>query len=123
MSTAFGITCNSLENPNSEFRHWGRKIFQSMPIRNTLLMFAPKVMDLLSIPFTDKGVTKFFSSAFKETVEYREANNVTRPDFMNLIMQLMRRGYVDGDDDETPSIAGKAVFSLSCFFMESTLFW
>ncbi|KAG5878163.1 hypothetical protein JTB14_028535 [Gonioctena quinquepunctata] len=28
-SVAFGIDCNSLKNPDSEFRQWGRKIFTS----------------------------------------------------------------------------------------------
>lgn len=106
MSTAFGVDSNSLENPNSEIRFWGQKIFEPRPLWNTVSVFAPKIMDFFSLPFTDRGVIKFFIKTFTETIEYREANNVVRRDFMSLIMQLMKRGYVDADvGDDTPSIA------------------
>ena len=63
-------------------------------------------MEFFSIPFNHRGVTKFFTNAFNETLEYREANNITRPDFMNLIMQLIKKGYVDVDGVEPTSITG-----------------
>jgi Cytochrome P450. len=28
-SFAFGVQCNCLQNPNAEFRNWGKKIFQN----------------------------------------------------------------------------------------------
>ncbi|XP_043286854.1 cytochrome P450 6k1-like [Venturia canescens] len=103
MSIAFGVNSNSLKTPNSEIRFWGQKVFEPQPFWNTISLFAPKVMDFFSIPFTDRGVIKFFLKTFTETIEYREANNVVRPDFMNLIMQLMNRGYVDPDADDDAS--------------------
>lgn len=63
-------------------------------------MFAPQVMDFFSIPLTDRRVTKFFRKIFQETVAYRQSHNVIRHDFMNLLMQLMEKGYVEADDEK-----------------------
>lgn len=98
MSVAFGISCNSFENPDNEFRYWGKKVFEPKPFWNALMFWAPQVLDLFSMPYTERGVTKFFTTMFRETVEYREANNVVRKDFLNLLMQLMKNGYVDPDE-------------------------
>lgn len=99
MSAAFGIVCNSFTNPNNEFRYWGKRIFAPKLIRNALFFLAPQVFDMFSIPYTEKAVTSFFTKMFNETVEYREANNITRKDFLNLLMQLMKNGYVDVDEN------------------------
>ncbi|KAL6421554.1 hypothetical protein ACFW04_014294 [Cataglyphis niger] len=100
MSTAFGIKSNCMKEPNNEFRHWGKKIFEERPFWNALLMFAPQVMDFFSIPFTDRGVTKFFTKMFRDNVEYRQTHNIVRHDFMNLLIQLMEKGYVEADDEK-----------------------
>ncbi|XP_031834821.2 cytochrome P450 6a2 [Nomia melanderi] len=99
ISVAFGISCDSFENPNNEFRSWGKKIFEPRIVWNTLIFWAPQVLDFFSLPYTDRGVTKFFTTMFRDTVEYREANNIVRKDFLNLLMQLMRNGYLDPDED------------------------
>lgn len=111
MSAAFGITCDSLENPDNEFRYWGKKIFDPKPLWNALIVWAPQVFDFFSIPYTDKDVTNFFINVFKETVEYRESNNIERKDFLNLLMQLMRNGYVEADDNsEAATLASNYPF-------------
>ncbi|XP_011865436.1 PREDICTED: probable cytochrome P450 6a14 [Vollenhovia emeryi] len=100
MSTAFGIKSNCIEQPDNEFRYWGRKIFEEKPLWNAMVMFAPQIMDFFSIPFTDRGVTKFFTKMFHDNVEYRQSHNVVRHDFMNLLIQLMEKGYVEPDDEK-----------------------
>jgi len=100
MSTAFGIKSNCIEQPDNEFRYWGKKVFEEKPFWNALLMFAPQVMDFFSIPITDRGVTKFFTKMFRDNVEYRQMHNVVRHDFMNLLIQLMKKGYVEPDDEK-----------------------
>lgn len=100
MSTAFGIKANCMEQPDNEFRYWGKKVFELSPIWNALFMFAPQIMNFFSIPFTERGVTKFFTNMFRNNVEYRRTNNVVRHDFMQLLMQLMEKGYVEPDDDK-----------------------
>lgn len=100
MSTAFGINSNCIEEANNEFRYWGKKVFEVKPFWNALLMFAPQVMDFFSIPFIDRGVTKFFIRMFREIVEYRQTHNIVKYDFANLLIQLMEKGYVEPDDDK-----------------------
>ncbi|OAD59536.1 putative cytochrome P450 6a23 [Eufriesea mexicana] len=73
MSAAFGITCNSFENPNNEFMYWGKKIFDPKPFWNALILWAPQVFDMFSLSYNEKDVTNFFTNMFKETVEYRQS--------------------------------------------------
>lgn len=118
MSTAFGIKSNCLVEPNNEFRRWGKKVFEMSAIWNALLMFAPQVMDFFSIPNTDRGVSKFFTKLFQDNVEYRKAHSVVRHDFMNLLMQLMDKGYVEPDND-SKDIADKSRKYISYFCFHS----
>ncbi|KAG9434849.1 cytochrome P450 6k1 [Apis mellifera carnica] len=99
MSVAFGISCDSFKEPNNEFRYWGKKIFDPKPLWNALILFAPQILNFFSISYTEKSVTKFFTNMFKQTVKYRESNNIERKDFLNLLIQLMKNGYVDADDE------------------------
>jgi len=100
MSTAFGIKSNCIEEPNNEYRVKGKKIFEFNSILLAMSIFAPQIMDFFSIPFTDREVTKFIMNMFRENVEYRQAHNIVKRDFMNLLIQLMERGYVEPDDDK-----------------------
>ncbi|XP_046466088.1 probable cytochrome P450 6a14 [Neodiprion pinetum] len=104
-SVAFGIQCNSIENPDAEFREYGRRFLRPKPIRNVLLMLAPFWLNGLGFSGTDADVTKFFISAFTETVKYRTANNVARKDFLDLIIQLMNKGYIENDDKKLSQLS------------------
>lgn len=126
MSTAFGLNSNSIENPKSDFRHWGKKAFEPQLFWNSLTVFAPKLMDLFSIPALDRGVSKFFTKTFQENIKYRNENNVLRRDFMDLLMQLMNKGYVPPDDNEETndlsSIIQQSSFELT-IFIQSNYFY
>lgn len=101
MSAAFGIKSNCIEQPaNNEFRYWGKKVFGERPLLMAFLMFAPQLMNFFSLPVTDRGVTKFFMKLFRDNVEYRQTHNIVRYDFMDLLMQLMDKGYVKSDDEK-----------------------
>ncbi|XP_078043581.1 cytochrome P450 6k1 isoform X2 [Augochlora pura] len=99
MSAAFGITCDSFKNPDNEFRYWGKRILEPKPLWNSLLFFAPQVFDWFKLPYNERQVTKFFTTMFRETVEHRQTHNIVRKDFLNLLIQLIKNGYVDPDDD------------------------
>lgn len=108
-SVAFGIKCNSLQNPEAEFLKWGRKVFEPRPVKTAFITMFPKLLGVLNISIADKDISNFFISVFKETVEYRTANNVVRKDFLDLLMQLMNKGYVHGDEEkETVHISDDA---------------
>lgn len=53
------------------------------------------IFQLKSIP---PNVTKFFLGAVKDTIEYREKNNVQRNDFMQLLIELKNKGKIEDSD-------------------------
>ena len=107
-SAAFGIKCNCLKNPNAEFREWGRKFF-APSVRNAVTVFfnetIPNIMSLLKVTPIDAKISKYFRSMVFDTVNYRETNNVTRNDFLQLLIQIKNKGKVD-EENEIPEING-----------------
>jgi len=91
-SCAFGIQCNCLKNPDAEFRKWGRKIFElpvATKIFRTVTLLLPSFRRFLEFP--PKDVSKYFMKMVKDTVEYREKNDVKRNDFMQLLIQMKNK--------------------------------
>ncbi|KAL0101734.1 hypothetical protein PUN28_019105 [Cardiocondyla obscurior] len=100
MTTAFGVKSNCIEEPNNEYRSMGKKIFDINSIWIALFMFAPQILEFFSISLTPREVSSFYMNMFRENVEYRDKHNVVRHDFMNLLIQLMKKGYVESDGDK-----------------------
>lgn len=106
-SCAFGIDCNSLKNPDSEFRKFGRRIFQPIPsftrtIKNLLVQALSKNMLIaLGVKLMNKEVEDFFMGVVRNTVNYREENNIQRNDFMQLLLQLKNEGKIEDEDNVT----------------------
>ncbi|CAK9797731.1 Probable cytochrome P450 6a20 [Anthophora plagiata] len=98
MSVAFGITCDSFNNPKNIFHQMGKKAFAPNAFWNTLCICAPEVFEIFSMPYNERAFTKNFNKLFKETVEHRISNNIVRKDFLNLLIQLIENGYVAADD-------------------------
>nr|AVL92852.1 CYP450 [Locusta migratoria] len=97
-SCAFGIQCNSIRNPDSEFRKMGREVFNS-PIRALFNFVLVRTGYLLHIKLLSPESDRFFMGVVRETVDYRKKNGVTRNDFINLLLQLQEKGHVDPDHD------------------------
>ncbi|EAA07732.1 AGAP002865-PA [Anopheles gambiae str. PEST] len=99
---AFGIECNTLKTTDSEFRKYGNKAFElnTMIMMKTFLASSyPTLVRNLHMKITYNDVERFFLDIVKETVDYREANNVKRNDFMNLMLQIKNKGKLDDSDD------------------------
>nr|CAI5854948.1 unnamed protein product [Callosobruchus analis] len=101
-SVAFGLECNSLKDPNSTFRKYGKKVFEPSFIRRIkmwVMLFTPKdILKKFGFKSTDADVERFFLNTVKDTIRYREQNNISRKDFMHLLIQLKNRGEVTEDD-------------------------
>ncbi|XP_049831657.1 cytochrome P450 6k1-like [Schistocerca gregaria] len=113
-SVAFGIECNCQRNPDNEFRQWGRKIFQPTirsGISIILSFISPTLTRLLRIKGGATEVSEYFRRMVADTVAYREKNNITRKDFMDLLIQLKNKGVVDPDksDAQENGYANEAV--------------
>jgi len=107
-SAAFGIQCNCLKNPDAEFRQWGRKFFEPS-FRNAVTTFfnetIPNIMGILKVTPIDAQISKYFRSMVFDTVNYRERNNITRNDFLQLLIQIKNKGKVD-EENEIPEMNG-----------------
>ncbi|KAJ8932327.1 hypothetical protein NQ314_014746 [Rhamnusium bicolor] len=70
----------------------GKKVFQEFNIWDqvnlALTMYCPNLATKLGIRNIQKDVSKFFFKSVKDTVEYREKNNIHRDDFLQLLMEL-----------------------------------
>ncbi|NP_001274159.1 cytochrome P450 6A1 [Musca domestica] len=90
-SVAFGIECNSLRNPHDRFLAMGRKSIE-VPRHNALIMAFidsfPELSRKLGMRVLPEDVHQFFMSSIKETVDYREKNNIRRNDFLDLVLDL-----------------------------------
>lgn len=109
-SIAFGVNCDSLNHPDSEFRKYGDMIVKKRPnIQLTFGMFSPGILTFLRIPIIDKPVFNFFVKAFSDMVEYRKREKIVRNDFLNLLIQLIEKGQVDETEGEKFESMGEII--------------
>lgn len=90
-TTAFGIECNSLKDPDAKFRRMGKKTFdepKSSSFERAIMTVSQRFSRFLGLRVHHKDVTDFFMNSVKETIEYREQHNVHRNDFMDLLIKL-----------------------------------
>jgi len=59
----------------------------------------PKLSKLFGVRFTDVDIGEFMIDTVPQNLEYREKNNVTRKDFLQLMVQLRNTGAVQADGD------------------------
>lgn len=88
-SVAFGLDCNSLKDPDAEFRKYGKMIFSSnalQSLRRMISLASPSLLKLFKVKVMKPQVTNFFMNAVRQTVDYRENNKVIRNDFMDLLI-------------------------------------
>ena len=115
-SCAFGIQCNCLKDPDAEFRVWGRKILTpGLPfvIKSLLVTVMPFLKNYLRISLVSKDVSRYFRSMVKDTVEYREKNNVHRNDFMQLMIQLKNKTLGITEEDPLLKVPNGAMNGLN----------
>lgn len=103
-NTAFGIECNSLKDPYAEFRRMGRLVLNKKGnslSKMFLIHTSHRLARFFGIKSTVPEVEKFFLGIVRETVEYRERNNVTRNDFMDQLIKI-KNGHnnSNGNDDK-----------------------
>ncbi|XP_063698178.1 uncharacterized protein LOC134829111 [Culicoides brevitarsis] len=99
-SCAFGLECNSLKDPNAKFREMGKRYLSDMSIIQALICVNfPTIALKLGMKFSPQHVTDFFIKVVEDTVKYREQNNVTRNDFMDLLIKMRNKDKSNSDKD------------------------
>ncbi|KAK6635098.1 hypothetical protein RUM44_000347 [Polyplax serrata] len=102
-SCAFGIESNCINNPNAEFRVFGKKLLEpgfSLVFRFIVPNFFPWIRNIFQVRAVPKDISDFFINAVKDTMDHREANNIKRNDFMDLLIQLKAKGKIDDVDQD-----------------------
>ncbi|CAO1432976.1 unnamed protein product [Diamesa hyperborea] len=117
-NVAFGLEMNSMKDPNSMFRKMGRKVFETPPLRTMKVLFLSTFRKLaikLGLKITQTDVSDFFLKSIRETVDYREANDVQRNDFMNLLLQIKNKGKINDDKGESIGTLSFNELAAQCF--------
>ena len=57
------------------------------------------MLDVLKLRLIDPSISKYFRNMVEETVNYRERNNITRNDFMHLLIQVKNKVKLEEDND------------------------
>ncbi|KAI4456042.1 cytochrome p450 [Holotrichia oblita] len=90
-SCAFGIECNSFKDPNSDFRKYGKLMFEENSIKALKNLFAlsfGNIAKKIGIKNMEPEVAEFFTKVAIDTYNYRIENNIKRNDFMQLLIEM-----------------------------------
>lgn len=114
-SVIFGIEIDSFKDPDNDFRKAG-KLNNSPDFLNNLrgaaLFLYPQLEKVFRFFHYPDPVGDFMKKMVKETVEYREKNNIVRKDLMQMLIQLRNSGQINADDDnwKVQTVAGEYIF-------------
>ncbi|XP_025263908.1 cytochrome P450 9e2-like [Camponotus floridanus] len=121
-SCAFGIKINSMKDPTNKFFVYGKEatnFFATRPIKFFFLRMFPTLGRILNVKLIDKHVSDFFKDIIRTTIASRDAENITRPDMIQLMMDI--RGKDDRRElDVDDMIAQAFIFFFGGFDTSST---
>lgn len=103
-SCAFGLECNSFKNPHSEFRKYGRKVFEPSlgHAFKLLVTFAiPAIRKIFYLKSISMDVETFFVDTIRNIFDYRKANGVKRNDFIQLFIEMRQKAKETGEESLT----------------------
>ncbi|XP_037947260.1 probable cytochrome P450 6a17 [Teleopsis dalmanni] len=120
---AFGLECNSLQDGKAEFVRIG-KSFLTKSRHNVLvdglINSFPNMARRLHMRVINDEVHEFYMRVVRETIDYREKNNVKRNDFMDMLIE-MKNNPNDDDCLSIEEVAAQAfVFFIAGFETSST---
>jgi cytochrome P450 family 6 len=92
---AFGLETKCLGNVDNEFRKMGKAVFEPTALEGLKFFFItayPKLGHFFNMSFNRQSTTDFFMGTVRQTLNYREKNNVQRNDFFQLLMNYKNTG-------------------------------
>ncbi|KRT84488.1 cytochrome P450 [Oryctes borbonicus] len=125
-SCAFGLECNSFEDPDAEFRRYGRKLLtpglRTIAIQFLSFMVSDKIVGSLPFKRLDIEIENFFISAIRNIFNYRTTNNIKRGDFIQIFMEMQEKAKANRTKPMTiEEISAQAfVFFIAGFETSST---
>ncbi|EDW74197.1 uncharacterized protein Dwil_GK21808 [Drosophila willistoni] len=119
---AFGIECSSLKDPEAEFRVMGRKSITDLrhgAIGIAFLNSFPQLSRRLHMKMTPEHIEKFFMRIVRETVAYREQNNIKRNDFMDQLIELKNNRLMKSATGESMNLTIEEVAAQAFVFFNA----
>lgn len=101
-SCAFGLECNSLKDADAKFRQMGVKFFKEPRNPRWVQLFLLAHRELgrkLGFKLVADDISLFFRNIVYDTVEYRLQNEVTRNDFMDLLIKMRNKNKSNNEAD------------------------
>lgn len=98
-SVAFGLDCEALKGENSGLLEVGSKLKNLSAGDTFRLFFVNSFMNFskfFNIRLFNKYCSNFFIETLRQTIKFREENDVKRQDFLNSLIQLKNTGTIDG---------------------------
>lgn len=93
---AFGIDCNCIENPETEFRKHGKNIFRVDTAFSAVKWLFVNSFQTFSrrtgLMINPKDASDFFLKVFSDTMKNREESHVERNDFVKLLLKMKQSG-------------------------------
>ena len=92
-----GIDSKTLQNPASEFRHYGKKIVQWTPHRALEILahfFCPTLLQVFDARFFQHESTQFLTQAFSESIAARETSSLFKCDLVDTLISLKNQGNI-----------------------------
>ncbi|XP_018375675.1 PREDICTED: cytochrome P450 9e2-like [Trachymyrmex cornetzi] len=87
---AFGVSVDSMRNPNNEFYVYGKEATTFNTLRTIkfyLTRSMPLIAKALGLKFVSNHVGEFFKDLVRSTIHTRDIKNIVRPDMLQLMME------------------------------------
>lgn len=88
---AFGLDCQSLRDPNSEFRAMSKQVLHPRRIdvlKSVLRTINPKLVSALKLKDRPDYITDFYIKILKDAIRHRRENSVERKDFLQMLLDI-----------------------------------
>lgn len=103
-SVSFGIDIDCIKEPQSDFRKYAGRQFESNVtngFRGIVSLASRTLTKVLRLRFVEKEVKTFMTDLVRQNMEYRESNNVIRKDIFQLMMLVRNTGQVQDEGNWT----------------------
>nr|ALD15922.1 cytochrome P450 [Dendroctonus armandi] len=110
-SCAFGIECNSLQDPDCQLRQQAKRISIPMPLKQWVENTVPRKLLGYTGFKAFPGQEAFFRKLVLDTMAYREKNVIYRKDFMHLLLQLRNKGELTDDGNFSKNQSQKGILT------------
>uniref|UniRef100_A0A182QXH4 Cytochrome P450 n=1 Tax=Anopheles farauti TaxID=69004 RepID=A0A182QXH4_9DIPT len=121
-STFFGIQANCLKDEHSEFRYYGRKIFDYGPLRGLTMasfFFMPELVPYLRLKLFPRDTEAFLKTIIEQEITRREKTGESRGDFIDSMIALKNNNATIGVKEKIPLKGDILVAQAATFYMAS----